>query len=278
MAIDTKTISELREKTGAGIVDCKKALEETNGDMEQAVEILRKKGIAKAAKRTDRETGEGVIKTAVNNENNEGYMVEVNAETDFVARNDKFQEFADKVLVIMKDQKISGRDALLAASMENGAVKENLDSLSSVIGEKLDIKNADTLSSAGTVVAYSHMGGRIGVLVALDKPGQAELGHDIAMQIAAMHPKYIAREQVPAAEVNKEKEIYAEQLKKEGKPENMIEKIMAGKLNKYFEEVCLVDQEFIKDDSKRVRDVLGEAKIEKFIVYSLAGASEHCGL
>jgi elongation factor Ts len=275
---DTKTISELRKKTGAGIVDCKKVLEETNGDIEKAAEILRKKGIAKAAKRTDREVGEGVIKVAVNDENNEGYMVEVNAETDFVARNEKFQAFADQVLAIIKAQKITGRDALLAASMDNGTVKDNLDNLSSVIGEKLDIKNADTLSSSGTVVAYSHMDGKIGVLVALDKTGQAELGHDIAMQIAAMHPKYISREQVPAEEINKEKEMYTDELKREGKPENMIEKIIVGKLNKYFGETCLVDQEFIKDDTKKIKDVLGEVKIEKFIVYSLAGTSERCGL
>jgi elongation factor Ts len=276
--LNTKTISELREKTGAGIVDCKKALEETNGDIHKAAEILREKGIAKAAKRTDREASEGVIKVAVNNDNNEGYMVEANAETDFVALNEKFQAFADQVLAIIKAQKITGRDALLAASMDNGTVKDNLDNLSSVIGEKLDIKNADTLSSSGTVVAYSHMDGKIGVLVALDKTGQAELGHDIAMQIAAMHPKYISREQVPAEEINKEKEMYTDELKREGKPENMIEKIIVGKLNKYFGETCLVDQEFIKDDTKKIKDVLGEVKIEKFIVYSLAGTSERCGL
>lgn len=277
MNIDTKLISELREKTGAGIVDCKKALEESGGDIEKAAEILRKKGIAKAAKRSDREASEGVIKVSVNDEGNEGYIIEVNAETDFVARNEKFQNFADQVLTIVKSKKIASRDELLGAQMDGGTVKENLDNLISVIGEKLDIKGADIVSSSGTVVAYSHMGGRIGVLVALNQPGKSELGTDIAMQIASMHPKYITRDEVPAEEILKEKEIYREQLKKEGKPENMIDKILEGKINKYFEIVSLVDQEFIKDDKKKVKNILGEVKVEKFIAYNLSGAPTHCG-
>jgi len=274
--IDTKLITELREKTGAGIVDCKKALEESGGDIEKATEILRKKGIAKAAKRSDREAREGVIKVSVNDEGNEGYIVQLNAETDFVARNEKFQNFADRVLAIVKSKKIANRDELLEAQMNGGRVKDNLDNLTSVVGEKLDIKGVDILSS-GTVAAYSHMGGRIGVLVALDRPGEKELGINIAMQIASMQPKYISRDDVPAEEILKEKEIYREQLKREGKPANMIDKILEGKINKYFEEVCLVDQEFIKDDKKKVKDILGDVKVEKFIVYSLGGISNRCG-
>src|SRR3989338_7920844 len=238
-----ENIKQLREKTGAGMVECKKALEEAGGDIEKAVEILRKKGIAKAAKRGDRETQEGVIKIAVNDDNNEGYIVEVNAETDFVVRNSQFQDLAEKILNVAKTKSIGDREELMAAEMDGKTVKEEIDALSGIIGEKIDVRKCNTLAG-GTVVAYSHMGGKIGVLVALDKPGQEEIGRDIAMQIAATNPKYIYPEQVSAEDISKEKDIYAEQLRKEGKPEEMIEKILVGKINKYFEEICLAKQEF----------------------------------
>lgn len=260
------------------MVECKKALDESGGDIEKAIEILRKKGIAKAAKRGDRDTKEGVVKVLANEAGTEGYMVEVNSETDFVALNDKFQNLASQILEVIKTNKISDREVLMNAPMPTGrTVKEEVDALSGVIGEKLDVKRCAVVSGA-TVSAYSHSGGRVGVLVALDKPGKNEIAYDVAMQIAAVNPKYIAPENVPAEEINKEKAIYAEQLAKEGKPEAMIEKIMTGKINKYFEEICLVKQEFIKDDSKKVQDILGDAKVEKFIVYSLAGSSNSCGI
>ncbi len=262
-------IKELRNKTGAGIADCKKALDESGGDIDKAVEILRKKGIAKAAKRGNREAREGIIKVAVSKDNSEGYILELNSETDFVARNGQFQDFADKILEIIKIKKPANLEELLASGMEFGSVKENLDTLSGTIGEKLDIKKFNILTSAGTVSAYSHMGGRIGVLAALDKPDKADLARDIAMHIAAANPKYIVPEDVPEEEINKEKEIYAEQLKKEGKPENIIEKILEGKINKYFEDVCLIKQEYIKDDKKKVEDVLDDARVDEFVRYSL---------
>ena len=262
-------IKQLREQTGAGMVDCKKALEESNGDIAKAIEILRKKGIAKAAKRGDRETSEGIIKLTVNAAGNEGYMAEFNSETDFVARNEKFQEFTDQVMAIIQEKKPASLEALLAEAMGAGTVAEALGTLSGVIGEKLGIKRMAILSSAGTVTAYSHMGGRIGVLVAVDKPGQKELGYDIAMQIAAANPKYLAAEDVESAEIEKEKEIYREQLAKEGKPENILENILAGKVKKYCSEICLLEQEYIKDDKKKVKDILGDVKIEKFIRCSL---------
>ncbi len=262
-------LKELREKTGAGIGDCKKALDEAQGDIEKAVEILRKKGIAKAGKRGDREAGEGVIKVATNDAETEGYILEVNAETDFVVRNDKFQEFSDKIFGLVKGQKPADLEALLGLTMEDGhSVKENLESLSGVIGEKLGIKKFDILTG-GSVAVYSHMGGRIGAVVALDKAGEADLARDIAMQVAAANPKYISPEEVPAEELDKEKDIYAEQLRKEGKPEEMIEKILGGKVGKYYEEVCLLKQEYIKDEKKKVEDILGPSKVEKFVRYSL---------
>jgi elongation factor Ts len=262
-------IKELRNKTGAGIVDCQEALKEADGDMEKAIEILRKKGITKAAKRSGREIKEGVIKVITNKAGNEGYIVEVNAETDFVARNKQFQQFADKVLDIVKNKKPANKEELMKLKMDSGTVKENLDNLSGVIGERLDIRQSETISSSGTVAAYAHMGGKIGVLAALDKAGEEILAHDIAMQIAAANPKYIFTQDVPEEEISKEKEIYRAQLLKEGKPENIIDKILVGKINKYLEEVCLVKQEYIKDDKKKVEDILGDVKVEKFVRYSL---------
>lgn len=261
-------IKKLREMTGAGMVDCKKALDETGGDIEKAIEILRKKGIAKAAKRTDRETNEGIVKLAINEEGNEGYILELNSETDFVSRNDKFQSFADELLTLMKDKKPANLDELLAISTATGTVKENLDNLSGTIGEKMEVKRMEILK-APTVAAYSHLGGKIGVLVALDQPDKSELAQEIAMQVAAANPKYLKPKEVATVELDKEKEIYREQLIKEGKPEAMINKILEGKVAKYYSEVCLVEQEFIKDDKKKVKDILAGAQILAFVRYNL---------
>jgi len=259
----------LREKTGAGIGDCQAALTEVGGDIDKAVEILRKKGIAKAAKRSDRETREGVIKLAVSDDAKTGYIVEINAETDFVVRSEKFQAFAAKILDLIIAKQPEDLAELISLNFAGSTVKEDLDSLSGVIGEKLDVKRYDKLTSSGTVAVYSHSGGKIGVLAALNKEGQSDIAYDIAMQVAAANPKYIAPADVAAGEIAKEKEIYREQLLKEGKSENMIEKITAGKLEKFYEEVCLVKQEYIKDDKKQVEDILGGVKVEKFIRYSL---------
>ncbi len=256
-------IKELRERSGAGMMDCKKALEESNNDIEAALELLRKKGIAKAAKRGDRDANEGVIELSVNEAGNEGYMIELNSETDFVARNDKFRELAQSVLEAVKAGKPADMDALLALPLGGTTVKEAIDELSGTIGEKLSLKQF-TVLSAPTVGAYSHMGGKIGVLLALDVAGKNELATDIAMQVAASNPSYISPEQVPAENIEKEKEIEREILTKEGKPANVIEKILEGKINKYFENNCLVKQEFIKDDDKKVEQVLDGAKIVDF--------------
>jgi len=262
-------IKKLRNATGAGIVDCKKALEEADNDIDKAIEILRKKGIAKAAKRGERETSQGIVKLAVSGDAKEGYLLEVNAETDFVVRNEKFQAFTEEVLNVVKNSKPKDREELMKLDLNGVSVEESLKSLSGVIGEKLDIKRCTVLSSDGTVAVYSHMGGKIGVVVSLDKEGQSDLAYDIAMQIAAANPKYITPDEVPDEEIEKEKDIYREQLKKEGKPEEMIEKILEGKINKYFEDVCLVKQEYVKDDKKKVEEILGDVKIEKFVRYSL---------
>lgn len=195
--------------------------------------------------------------------------MEINAETDFVVLSEKFQEFANKVLKLIIDKKPQEKEQLMSLSFDNLTVQETIDNLSGVIGEKLDIKRFSILSSNGTVAGYTHLGGKIGVLVAVDKIIDKELLVDLAMQIAATDPRYITSDQVPTDELDKEREIYTEQLKKEGKPESIIAKILEGKINKYYGEVCLVDQEYIKDDSKKIKDLLGDVKIESFVRYSL---------
>jgi len=261
-------IKQLREITGAGMVDCKKALDEAGNDLQKAVEILRKKGIAKAAKRTDRETNEGVVKVAVDANNGEAYIFELTSETDFVSRNEKFQGFADEVMSLVMSAHPENLEDLLALPMSQGSIQENLANLSGTIGEKMEIRRFAKLKGA-SLAAYSHLGGKLGVLVALDQSGQEELAMEVAMQVAAANPKYLDSSEVKAEELNKEKEIYREQLLKEGKPEVMVEKILEGKVSKYYGEVCLLDQEFIKDDKKKVRDILGGAKILGFFRFSL---------
>ncbi|MDD3711232.1 MAG: translation elongation factor Ts, partial [Patescibacteria group bacterium] len=256
------------EMTGAGMVDCKKALDEAGGDLEKAIEFLRKKGIAKASKRSEREASEGIILVAVNDDKTEGYIVELNSETDFVARNDKFQKLTSDILEVVKSKKPSNSEELLSMELNASTVEEQISTLSGVIGEKLALGRVAVISGQ-TVSAYSHLGGRIGVVVALDQAGKEELAGDIAMHIAAANPRYLNSSEVLAEELEKEKEIYREQLLKEGKPENIIENIMQGKIKKYYSEVCLVDQEYIKDDKKTINDILGGVNIIKFIRYSL---------
>lgn len=261
-------IKQLREATGAGMVDCKKALDESGNNLDKAVEILRKKGISKAAKRLDREAKEGIIKVAVNAAKTEAYILELNSETDFVARNEKFQALADSALLLVQEAKPVDLEALLNLNLNGVSLRETLANLSGTIGEKMDIKRFAIVSGL-TVAAYSHLGGRMGVLVALDKPEQEALAAEVAMQIAAANPKYINSSEVDSSELEKEKEIYRAQLLKEGKPENMVDKIVEGKINKYYCEVCLVEQEYIKDEKKKIKDLLDGVKVEKFFRYAL---------
>ncbi len=261
-------IKQLREATGAGIVDCKKALVEANNNLTKAIEILRKKGIAKAAKRTGREAKEGVVKVKLNDAKTEAYILELNSETDFVALNDRFTTLADHILEVIMIKKPVNLEELLALDLAGVSIQETLANLSGTIGENLVIKRFAIISGA-TVAAYSHLGGHLGVIIALDKPEQEVLAMDLAIQVAAADPKCLISSELDSAELAKEQEIYKEQLLKAGKPENMIEKIVAGKMAKYYSEVCLLEQEYIKDDKKKVKDLLGEIKILKFVRYSL---------
>ncbi|MEI6378611.1 MAG: translation elongation factor Ts [Candidatus Falkowbacteria bacterium] len=263
-------IKLLRQRTGAGMVDCKKALDEAAGDIEKAIEILRKKGIAKAAKREARETREGLVKFVVSADGHQAVMVEFNAETDFVVRNDSFQKFIADVMDLAAMHWPKNIDQLLELPMADGnSIKSNLEVMSGVIGEKLAVSRMEYLSTNGSIGGYSHAGGKIGALVALDAADAGDLARDIAMQVAAANPRYLNPADVDAAEIETEKSVYAELLKKEGKPEAMLEKIMEGKLVKFYEGICLTKQEYIKDDKLKVEQLLGGKQIEKFIRFSL---------
>jgi len=269
MDINMDTIKKLREQSGAGIIDCKAALLEANGDLNVALEILRKKGIAKAGKRADHAANQGVIKAWVDPEQQWGCLLELRTETDFVARNDKFQQLAEDILEAAVNNKVQDLGSLLALTIHGQIIQEVVENWSGVMGEKIVLSNYATLSSQGTVASYLHGGGTIGVLVAINKPSASELAKDLAMQIAATNPKYLTPEEIPASEIEKEKEIYREQLKQEGKPAEIIDKIIENKLSHYFAEVCLVKQEFIKDEQQTIEKLLAGAIIEGYYRFQL---------
>lgn len=265
MAISASQVKELRDKTGAGMMDCKKALTEADGDFEKAVEILRKKGASVAAKRAERTASEGIVLTKILDDGKTGIIVEVNCETDFVASSDDFVNFANFILSAVEANKPASVEALLELEHDGTKVSTALTDVIGKIGEKIEVSRlAIEHAENGLVVDYVHHGAKLAVLVKADGvPAEKseEFGNlmkDIAMQAAAMKPKYLTREDVPADIIEKEKEIYKEVAAKEGKPENILERIAEGKLNKFFEEVCLVDQAFIKDNAKKVGELIEE--------------------
>lgn len=255
--IDVKTISQLRSQTGAGMMECQQALTESNGDITQAVEILRKKGAIKAAKKAERATKEGTIAINVSSDHKKATLVAVNCETDFVAKNSDFSSFVDE-LATKED-----------AQAEFNSHKEEL---VLKIGENLTFGTAETLS-AEYVTGYLHANKKAASLVAFNKAMPEELAYDIAMHIVAANPLYLKPEDVLEADLSKEKEVYGEQLKNEGKPEAVWEKIITGKLNKFYEETCLLNQRFIKDEDKTISQLLKEAgegiEIIKFVRYQI---------
>lgn len=257
MAITAQLVKQLRERTGAGMMDCKKALTETNGDIDAAVDYLREKGIAKAAKKADRIAAEGT--TYVASKGNDAVLLELNSETDFVARNEGFQalvkEMADHILA----SKPADLDALNASTMADGkTVETKMNEAISTIGEKLTLRRfvLAEKSDADAFGEYLHMGGRIGVLAVVENSTDAEAAKDVAMHIAALNPKFVSREQVSAEELAHEKEILKQQALNEGKPENIVEKMVEGRLRKYLEEICAVDQPFVKNPDQTVAEFL----------------------
>lgn len=253
MAITAKMVKELREKTGAGMMDCKKALVQTDGDIEAAVDFLREKGLAAAGKKADRVAAEGT--TFIAEKGNTAVLLEVNAETDFVAKNEGFQvlvkELADHLLEVQP----ADIDAALASTMSNGAVvSDHISSAIATIGEKISLRRfvIQSKTDADAFGSYLHMGGRIGVLTLVEGSADAEVAKDVAMHIAALNPKYISHDQISADEIEHERKVLTEQALNEGKPENIVAKMVEGRLNKYFKEICVLDQPFVKNPDQTV--------------------------
>ncbi len=257
MAFTASDVKTLRERTGCGMMDCKKALTDANGDMDKAIEILREKGLATAAKKAGRIASEGIVKVYMNDAKTVSVLLEVNSETDFVAKNSEFQDFVDAVAKVVADTNPADVDALKAAKIGDATVEETLTNLIAKIGENMNIRRFARFE--GNVCSYSHGGGRIGVIVkaeaAMDDAAY-EAARDVAMQVAAINPLYLSKEVVPAADIENEKRIIMAQIKEDpknaNKPENIIEKMVDGKINKFFEQNCLLQQEFVKDSDQKV--------------------------
>ena len=262
--ITASQVKDLREKTGAGKMDWKKVLTETDGDMEKAIELLRERGIAKAAKKSGRVAAEGLVEAYVSEDGKVGAIVEVNAETDFVAKNEEFKTFVANVAKQVAEKNPKDVEELLAQdSIEEPGktVNEVLIEKIATIGENMNIRRFARFESEGLVEKYIHGDGKIAVLVSM-KSGDKEVAKDVCMQIAAARPEYLNEAAVPAERLEKEKEILKAQTMNEGKPEAIAEKIVLGRIGKFYSEICLVDQEFVKDPSKKVSQLLKEHNAE----------------
>ena len=264
--VTASLVKELREKTGAGMMDCKKVLTETDGDLEKAAELLRERGIAKAAKKSGRVAAEGMVEAYIAEDGKVGAVVEVNSETDFVAKNEEFRTFVmdvAKQVVVNNPATVEELLAQPSLTVEGKTVNEVLIDKIATIGENMSIRRFARFESEGLVEKYIHGDGKIAVLVNMTNANK-ELAKDVCMQIAAAKPEYLDRNSVPAERVEKEKEILKAQTMNEGKPEAIAEKIVMGRINKFYEEICLVDQAFVKDPSMKVSQVLKDATIVEF--------------
>ncbi len=276
--ITASLVKDLRERTGAGMMDCKKALTETAGDMDQAIDYLREKGLSKAAKKASRIAAEGIVDTYIDEANKVAVCLEVNCETDFVAKTDDYKALVDSIakhiaankpasIEVLADQTFQGTDKKVSQVVTEAIAK---------IGEKIDIRRFSIFEYGNDVIgAYVHGGGRIGVLVELTG-GDAALAKDVAMHVAAANPGYLERSEVPADVLEHEKTVLSEQARNEGKPEKIIEKMVMGRIQKFYKEVCLVDQEFVKDPDKSISALVKEqnATIKRFVRYQLGEGIE----
>jgi elongation factor Ts len=271
--ITAADVSKLRKMTGAGMMDCKKALQEADGDFDKAVEIIRKKGQAVANKRADREASEGVVLAATTEDKKFGAMIVLNCETDFVAKNEDFVKFAQSILDKALETKPADLDALKNADMGGMTIAEGVVEKIGVIGEKIDLAYYGKMEAA-YLQPYIHPGNKLASLVGFNKEDvDLQVAKDIAMQVAAMNPVAVDEADVPADVIEKEKEIGREQARREGKPENLLDRIAEGKLKKFFKESTLLNQDFIKDSKKNIRTYLKEndpeLKVTGFLRYSL---------
>ena len=266
--ITASQVKELREKTGAGMMDCKKVLTETNGDEEKAIELLRERGIAKAAKKSDRIAAEGLVETYISEDGKVGVVVEVNAETDFVAKNEEFRSFVKDVAEQVAKENPADVEALLSQKSireSDKTVSEVLTNKIATIGENMSIRRFVRFETNNLLESYIHGDGKIAVLVEMEN-GTPELAKDICMQIAAARPEFLDRASVPADRLAKEMEILKAQAMNEGKPAEIAEKVVQGRINKFYSEVCLVEQEFVKDPDTKIGKLVESkgAKIVRF--------------
>ncbi|MBG9455204.1 elongation factor Ts [Lysinibacillus sphaericus] len=275
--ITAQLVKELREKTGAGMMDCKKALVQTDGDLDAAIDFLREKGLSSAAKKADRIAAEGT--TYILEQGNEAIILEVNAETDFVSKNEKFQ-----VLVAsLAEQLLAAKPATVEAALELAnaegvKIADQISTAVATIGEKITLRRYEvkTKTDADAFGSYLHMGGRIGVLVTLEGSTDAAAAKDVAMHIAAINPTYVSRDEVSAEEVERERKVLTEQALNEGKPENIVAKMVEGRLGKYFEDVCLLDQTFVKNSDQKVRAFVASTggSVNGFVRYAVGEGIE----
>ena len=266
--ITASQVKELREKTGAGMMDCKKVLTETNGDFEKAIELLRERGITKAAKKSDRIAAEGLVTTYISDDGRVGTVVEVNAETDFVARNEEFKAFVADVAKQVAEKAPATVEELLSQdsiAVPGKTVQDVLTDKIATIGENMSIRRFERFETNNLLESYIHGDGKIAVLVEMEN-GTPELAKDVCMQIAAARPEYLDRESVPAERVDKEMEILKAQAMNEGKPAEIAEKIVQGRIGKFYGEICLLEQDFVKDPDQKVGKLVESkgAKILRF--------------
>ena len=269
--ISAQLVKQLRDMTGVGMMDAKKALVQTEGDIDAAVDYLRENGLAKAAKKADRIAAEGITNVLV--DGNVAVVLEVNAETDFVAKNDKFQALVAKLSQVILANKPADLEAALEIVTPEGKVSDVIAEATTVIGEKISLRRFEIVekSDADAFGAYLHMGGRIGVLTVLEGSTDADAAKDIAMHVAAINPKYVDRSEVSADELEHEKKVLTEQALNEGKPANIVEKMIAGRLNKFLAEISLNDQPFVKDPDTTVSKY---AKVKLFHRYEVGEGLE----
>lgn len=263
MAITASMVKELREKTGAGMMDCKKVLVETDGNIEKAVDLLREKGLSKAAKKSGRIAAMGLVKTAFSADGKTAAIVEVNSETDFVAKNDDFINFVQGLADLALESDAADMDAFMALSFGEGTVESELTNKIATIGENMNIRRFTKLNEDGVVYSgYIHGGGTIGVIIGIKTDAAIDVvgtcGKDIAMQVASMNPQFLDESQVDQAYLDHEKEVLRQEVLNEGKPEAMVDKIVAGKIKKELKEVCLVDQKFVKNGDLTVKGYVDE--------------------
>ena len=277
MAFTAKDVMALREKTGAGVMDCKRALTDADGDMNKAADLLRERGIAKAEKKASRIAAEGIVACYVDGKT--GVLVELNCESDFVAKNPQFSEIATEVSKVIVKENPANVEALLACNCSAGTVEEYLKGKIAIIGEKIAVRRFVRYESEGFLESYIHLGGKLGVM--LDMAGEAtdaakEVAHDITLQIAFTKPAYLTKDEVSAETLEREKAVLKQQAMNEGKPEAIAEKMVMGRIKKFYEENCLMEQAFIKDDSKKVSDLLKSANVSiaKFAFYVMGEGLE----